>query len=286
MVQASPPVALPVAEAVQHAADLIAGADALVVTAGAGMGVDSGLPDFRGSAGFWGAYPALGAEGIDFYSIACPDAFFAHPARAWGFYGHRLALYRATTPHAGFGILRGWGHAMRHGLGVFTSNVDGQFQKAGFGAGPVHECHGSLHHLQCLHGCHDATWSADTFTPDVDTERCLLRGPLPVCPRCTGLARPNVLMFGDAGWLDARHAAQERALSGWLSGVARPVVVEIGAGTAVATVRQFSEWVVRARGGRLVRINPRESQVASPKDVGIAADALPALMAIDRALCS
>ena len=273
-------------DAVARAAALIAGADALVVTAGAGMGVDSGLPDFRGSAGFWSAYPALGAEGIDFYSIACPQAFLAHPSRAWGFYGHRLALYRATTPHAGFDILKNWGSVMRHGLGVFTSNVDGQFQKAGFKAQPIHECHGSLHHLQCLHGCHDGIWSAEGFLPDVDSTLCVLRGRLPVCPRCSGLARPNVLMFGDSGWLDARQSAQESALSQWLSGVARPVVVEIGAGTAVATVRHFSEWVVRAFGGRLVRINPRESEVVSSKDVGIATNALPALQAIDRALCS
>jgi hypothetical protein len=36
-------------------------ADGLLITAGAGMGVDSGLPDFRGKNGFWRAYPALGA---------------------------------------------------------------------------------------------------------------------------------------------------------------------------------------------------------------------------------
>ena len=41
------------------AAELIADADALIIAAGAGMGVDSGLPDFRGNEGFWRAYPAL-----------------------------------------------------------------------------------------------------------------------------------------------------------------------------------------------------------------------------------
>ena len=32
-------------------------AEAILITAGAGMGVDSGLPDFRGNEGFWKAYP-------------------------------------------------------------------------------------------------------------------------------------------------------------------------------------------------------------------------------------
>lgn len=77
----------------------IASADALLVTAGAGMGVDSGLPDFRGNAGFWKAYPALAHSGTSFTEIANPSAFRADPARAWGFYGHRLRLYRETVPH-------------------------------------------------------------------------------------------------------------------------------------------------------------------------------------------
>ena len=45
-------------EAVELAAALIDQADALIVAAGAGMGIDSGLPDFRGKEGFWRAYPA------------------------------------------------------------------------------------------------------------------------------------------------------------------------------------------------------------------------------------
>lgn len=47
-----------------RAADAINEADALIISAGAGMGVDSGLPDFRGSEGFWQAYPALAKAGL------------------------------------------------------------------------------------------------------------------------------------------------------------------------------------------------------------------------------
>ena len=147
-------------DSLAHAAELIAQSDALIVAAGAGMGVDSGLPDFRGKEGFWKAYPALGREQVDFYRIACPEAFRTHPARAWGFYGHRLKLYRETEPHAGFQILKRWGEAMHHRYAVFTSNVDGQFQKAGFDQDAIHECHGSLHHLQCLQLCCNAIWEA------------------------------------------------------------------------------------------------------------------------------
>ncbi len=49
-----------IADPVTYAAKLISAADGLMITAGAGMGVDSGLPDFSGDDGFWRAYPALG----------------------------------------------------------------------------------------------------------------------------------------------------------------------------------------------------------------------------------
>lgn len=118
-------------EALDRAAELIAQADALVIAAGAGMGVDSGLPDFRGAQGFWRAYPALGRVGLPFTTVASPATFERDPHLAWGFYGHRLGLYRRTQPHAGFGLLKRWGERTLHGLAVFTSNVDGQFQRAG-----------------------------------------------------------------------------------------------------------------------------------------------------------
>ena len=49
------------------AAGLLRSAEALLITAGAGMGVDSGLPDFRGNSGFLKAYPAQGRIGSGVY---------------------------------------------------------------------------------------------------------------------------------------------------------------------------------------------------------------------------
>ncbi|MFW5967647.1 MAG: NAD-dependent deacetylase, partial [Persicimonas sp.] len=85
----------------EEAADAIDSADAIFVGAGAGMGVDSGLPDFRGKEGFWRAYPPLRDLGINFADMANPAWFERDPELAWGFYGHRLQLYRDTRPHGG-----------------------------------------------------------------------------------------------------------------------------------------------------------------------------------------
>jgi len=236
-------------------------ADGLVVAAGAGMGIDSGLPDFRGPGGFWAVYPALGRARIHFEAIANPAAFARDPRLAWGFYGHRLNLYRRTVPHAGFALLQEMAARMTHGVFALTSNVDGQFQKAGFSAARVCEIHGSIHHLQCAAGCSDAIWPADGFVPEIDTDACRLIGDLPHCPRCGALARPNILMFGDWEWIGRRSEVQEQRLAAWLAAVDRPLCIEIGAGTAIPSVRRFAETC----GGRLLRINPNESQVPDPR---------------------
>ena len=85
---------------------LINSSDGLIITAGAGMGVDSGLPDFRGDKGMWQHYPVLGRLRMGFSSIANPEAFENDPTLAWGFYGHRLLSYRNTQPHQGFNLLK------------------------------------------------------------------------------------------------------------------------------------------------------------------------------------
>ncbi len=272
----------------QRAAELISGADAIIVTAGAGMGVDSGLPDFRGNDGFWRAYPALGDRGMSFAEVASPLTFRTDPGLAWGFYGHRLKMYRETVPHEGFSILRRWMDAKPFGGRVVTSNVDGQFQKSGFEPSQVREIHGSIHHLQCLEPCGDQIWPADGLELQIDEPSCRLLGELPRCSHCGAVARPNILMFGDWGWNSSRSQQQRSQEESWLANLAQElggvVIVEIGAGTAIPSIRNYSLQMMREYGAVLIRINLREPQVPAGRHVGLATGALPALRAINAVL--
>lgn len=260
-----------------RAAELIRDAGALLICAGAGMGVDSGLPDFRGGEGFWRAYPPYARLGLRFEELADPRHFAEDPELAWGFYGHRLALYRETVPHPGFRLLLEWGSRMPGGVRVFTSNVDGQFQRAGFA--DVAEAHGSIHHLQCLDGCTDEIWAADEVVVQISASMRALP-PLPSCPRCGGLARPNILMFGDVSWVPDRSQAQLDSLNAWRRSVRDVVVVEVGAGHAVPTVRRYAE-LASASSGALIRINPREPEIRHGRGVSLAAGGLETLVALE-----
>lgn len=249
-------------ENLQKAKTLLEECDAIFITAGAGMGVDSGLPDFRGVEGFWNAYPKAKELGLHFEEMANPEWFESDPQLAWAFYGHRLHLYRDTTPHEGFLKLLELSQTKKYGAFVFTSNVDGQFQLSGFKEEQVMECHGSIHQLQCCDNCQGELWSTEHTFIEIG-EGFRAKEPLPTCPNCGAMARPNILMFGDYGWEYARTDTQRDKLSLWMNKLeqegAKLAIVEMGAGTAVPTVRNTSEQIANRFNVPLIRINPRES---------------------------
>ena len=244
------------------AAGAIKRAKAMVVTAGAGMGVDSGLPDFRGDQGFWNAYPMYERLGINFVGAANPANFEGDPAFGWGFYGHRTNLYRGTEPHRGFHMLQGWSDEFGQDSFVVTSNVDGQFQKAGYREDQLLEVHGSIHHLQCLSPCGNDIWDNDETIPvDLDSMRAQ---HVPGCRNCSQPARPNILMFGDYSWLSDRTRGQEMRFDSFLAQHQNEpiVVIEMGAGTAIPTIRYMSERIGQRFGATIIRINPREAHIS------------------------
>lgn len=270
-------------EIIKKAAEKIKSADILIITAGAGIGVDSGLPDFRGEKGFWRAYPMYEKLGLNFYDCANPIHFENDPHFGWGFYGHRLELYRKTIPHKGFSILLNWGEKLVEDYFVITSNVDGQFQKAGFDPFKIYEIHGSIHFLQCISPCCSAIWE-NNDTIHIDYEKMRAKN-IPKCKFCSRVARPNILMFGDYSWLPNRSHEQSERLDDFLKFASNKniVIVEVGAGTAVPSIRYTSERLARRDNATAIRINLREPHIDG-ENISIPMRGLEALTLIDEEL--
>ena len=266
---------------IEKAKEQIENADVIFITAGAGMGVDSGLPDFRGNEGFWEAYPVIRDFGYSFVDMANPQWFETNPHLAWAFYGHRLNLYRATTPHDGFYLLKELVESKKEYF-IFTSNVDGQFQKAEFDEDKIYECHGSIHHFQCT-SCNQEIYSAKNETVEVDMKSFEALN-IPKCPKCNSVARPNILMFGDWGWDGSRSTKQASRLDDFKAKVYKNgyklAIIEIGAGEHIPTVRYASESTARELDSFVARINPRDYMIDDDIGVGITLGGLEGLKAI------
>jgi NAD-dependent SIR2 family protein deacetylase len=242
--------------ALNQATEAIRKADAMLIGAGAGFG---------------------------FEEMANPRWFEDDPSLAWGFYGHRHKLYRDTIPHAGFEMLRRWAERMKQGAFVYTSNVDAHFQRVEFDKNRILECHGSLNHFQCLERCGQEVWRQDNLDLSVDEVTLRASTPFPACPSCGSIARPNILMFGDWGWDSSRTEEQRGHFMDWVqnTGTSQTVIVEIGAGVTIPSVRNICEQLADETKGTLIRINPRDPQ-GPANTISIPLGGLEALRGIDE----
>lgn len=266
-----------------HVKDFIKSADAILITAGAGMGVDSGLPDFRGDSGFWNAYPKAKELGLSFKELANPKWFETDPCLAWAFYGHRFNLYKNTIAHEGFLMLLELVKKKNENYFIYTSNVDGHFQKAGFDESKIVQCHGSIKYFQCCNDCQGKIWkNEENINIDFKNFKAL---NIPKCPYCGSCARPNILMFWDYAWNSKQINKIEQSFNKWIKNIQRTkqtlAIIEIGAGTALPTIRNLGERISKNyQFAKLLRINPREYDIDKRCGVSIACGALEGLRAI------
>jgi hypothetical protein len=90
------------------------------------------------------------------------------------------------------------------------------------------------------------------------------------------------------GWLNQRSSLQAELEQRWLDkttgAMTNLAVIEIGAGTAIPSVRHFSQYLIREYGARLIRINVRDPLVPGDRDVGLSMGGLEALNKIEQVL--
>lgn len=237
---------------ISQAAELIRAADGLIITAGAGLGVDSKLPDYRTSKGLYTA--ACEAQTVVGEFAQMGSAFYldTDPEGFWKFQWWLYQQFLDNEPHTGYQNLLRMASSRRHGYIVYTSNVDQYFVRAGFAANRVFECHGSMRWLQCARNCHYALYQTAHAYKDMKEHNRIV----PVCPQCGVYLRPNTMMFDDMNWVDEGYLAQYQIIDKWLddrrADSSKLVCIELGAGLAVPRVRNFTERL----GCPIVRINP------------------------------
>jgi NAD-dependent SIR2 family protein deacetylase len=256
---------------IKLAAELIAKHKQLLITCGAGISVDSGLPDYRGNEGLYKSYPPFRKLNVSFTDCANPKFFENHPTKAWYFYGHRYILYKNTQPHEGYSILNKiQDKYYGNNYFIYTSNVDGHFLKPELNFNPnnVIEIHGSINYVQCTNCKSIKKSELEVFLKFGDDLGEVEE--VPKCDKCENMIRPNVLMFYDYEYLDDRYNEQYEKFKPFYDELDDCCIIEIGAGTQLPTVRNFSEDVLKTTiNCSLIRINKAESQITFNKKLNI-----------------
>lgn len=257
-------------------------ANAVVINSGAGMGVDSGLADYRGNGGQWGQVENDTEKSI--FEVVNPQAFIENPAYSWQLFGQRMKEYTETKPHHGFAILRKWITNYKLDYFCLTSNIDGHFQKSGFAEENIRELHGTLAYFQSskpklIKDIWKNELSADELLKNV------ANGIFPTCPNSKIEARPNVYMFRDDTYVNTRSKEQENRFQDFLARNSGKniLVFEIGSGPHVQTVRIKTRMLKTKYNANIIRINPKDYIIKAPH-ISIAKGALEALTEIDNFL--
>ncbi len=210
---------------VENAAAILRESGCTIAVTGAGISVESGIPDFRSPTGIWSKYPPE--------HYATIDAYLANPAKVWRFWRQLAIDFAACGPNPAHFALAA---LERHGYlkAVVTQNIDALHQAAG--SKTVIEYHGSARKLFCL-DC-SATCPMDM--------QALSDSP-PRCHVCNGLMKPDIVMFGELIPQEALRASAE-----W--GDACDAVLIVGTSAQVYPAADLP-YLAKRNGARIIEAN-------------------------------
>jgi len=206
------------------------------VLTGAGISAESGIPTFRGADGLWNNY--------DVQKLATPQALRDNSELFWEFYRWRRKLLAGVKPNLGHYALVDLENRFP-GFTLITQNVDGLHLAAG--NKKVWELHGNINRTYCSE-CGYTLKAEDPFPA----------GAVPRCPKCNGLLRPGVVLFGEALPAKALSAAQEAAAT-------CEVFLSIGTSSVVEPAASLP-YIAKANGAFVLEINLERTGLSDHAD--------------------
>ncbi|MHC1629513.1 MAG: NAD-dependent protein deacylase [Methanoculleaceae archaeon] len=242
---------------------LIAEARHAVVFTGAGVSVESGIPDFRSPGGIWERCDPDEFE----YSAFCTD-----PARYWrnrlaGRHAAALDIFRAEPNPAHIAIARL--EEMGRVRMVITQNIDNLHQDAG--SRNVVELHGNARWARCQR--------CRARIPVAEADRRARSGEIPPLCSCGGILKPDVVFFGEM----LPQQAIDRAFAG---AMACDLMVVVGSSLVVHPAASIP--AMAAEHARLCIVNLSPTPLDDLADVvihGKAGEVLPEVVAVVEGIC-
>jgi NAD-dependent deacetylase len=238
-------------------AELIRESRCTVALTGAGISVPSGIPDFRTpGTGIW--------ENVDPMEVAHIDAFRRDPERFWKFYRPRFETLEEKQPnpaHAALAELEAGGLLDA----VVTQNIDRLHRKAG--SKRLIEVHGSIDTSSCT--------DCEQSYPLEQVEGLFSDG-VAHCASCSGLVKPDVVLFGEFLPADAMREAQTLAER-------CDLLLCVGSSLEVYPVAGLPQ-IVLASGGKLGIVTQGPTPYDSEAEVKLEGDVVEEMTAVLEAM--
>lgn len=229
---------------IKQAAELIKNSNYIVAFTGAGISVESGIPDFRSPGGLW--------EKFNPNEYATYSTFLSHPEKYWTMHKELREMVIEAQPNPAHNALATLEHEYGKLKSVVTQNVDFLHSRAG--NTKVLEIHGTTQTSHCL--------SCDKTFYFTEVEEMLDQGQLPPsCPKCNGLIKTNTILFGEQLPYDVLEQSREEIK-------AADLLIVIGSSLTVYPAAALPSIAVQTGSG-LIIVNKEITPMDTYADVAI-----------------
>ncbi len=216
------------------AADIISKSKNMIALTGAGISVESGIPDFRSAGGLWDRYdPAV---------YASIDSFRKNPEKVWNMIFEMIEITAKAKPNKAHYALAEL-EKMKLLKAVITQNIDNLHQEAG--SRNVIDYHGNTKNLVCM-SCHSEY--------DVSEFR-LTDKKLPCCGSCGRILKPSVIFFGENIPQNALYSSQKYAENA-------DVVLVVGTSAVVYPAAAIPR-TAKINGAVIIEFNLEKTEITS-----------------------
>ncbi len=235
----------------EQVGELLARAEHILFITGAGISADSGLPTYRGIGGLYENQAT--EEGVPIEIAISGEMFLERPELTWKYLWQIGSACLHARPNRAHEVIAQI-ERRKSDTWVLTQNIDGLHHAAG--TRNLVEIHGRASELYCLQ-C-DSEFAAEQLIAGYEAEI-----PLPPrCPRCDGLIRPNVVLFGEMLPQEALRLYYNKAT------INRDLVVLIGTTGLFQYIAQPA-LVAKSQGVPIVEINPSQTRLTPLADYRI-----------------
>jgi len=243
-------------------------ADAIIVGAGAGMSVSAGFAydgerfeknfaDFRKRYGFTDMYSG------GFYPYASLEEY-------WAWWSRHILLNRYDVA-AGAPYLTLLQLVKDKNYFVLTTNVDHQFQLAGFDKKRLFYTQGDYGLWQCSKACHNKTYDNEDAVRNMAAEQRNLKIPAELIPRCPACGAPMTmnlrcdnLFVQDEGWYAAAKRYEEFICRHKNKHV---LFLELGVGANTPGIIKYPFWQMTAENEKAFYACINYGEAACPEEI-------------------
>ncbi len=169
----------------------------IVVFTGAGISTESGIPDFRSPGGIWEKYDPNELTYQKFLTLQTSrEKYWERQKNLW-------PIIAAAKPNAGHIAIAELYHMGKLDC-VITQDGDGLHQRSGIPTQKVIELHGTWTRALCLK-C-GSKYPSELIQPRLEAGE-----KVPLCEKCGGILKPDVIQFGQSMPIKETNEAQQKA---------------------------------------------------------------------------